>query len=127
MPLVLGGGNSNLLRVLTDAEGRFVFKNLPKGSFGLNATKAGYLDGAYGRLRPSGTSQSIDLADGDRQTDVKVRIFRTATIAGTVNDDQGEPVVGVSLRAYRRTYVSGRRLLTLAATSSPTDDRGMYG
>ena len=44
----LGGaplGTPNTV-VLTDGEGRFVFMALPKGSFTITATKAGYAEGA---------------------------------------------------------------------------------
>jgi hypothetical protein len=49
--VTLGGtiaGVSNT-EILTDAEGRFVFLDLRKGTYTLTATKAGYADGAYGR------------------------------------------------------------------------------
>jgi hypothetical protein len=113
-------------RVLTDAEGRFAFRNVPKGIFQLSATKVGYLDGAYGRLRPTGPTQTLDLAEGERDGDIKIRLFKTAAITGTVQDDQGEPVVGATLRAYRRTLVSGRRVLSPSGATATTDDRGVY-
>src|SRR5687768_15083435 len=47
-----GGGPNQVPRVMTDSEGRFAFRNLPRGSFNLTAQKAGYLEGAYGRFRP---------------------------------------------------------------------------
>jgi protocatechuate 3,4-dioxygenase beta subunit len=125
-PLVMNSGGQSLPRLITDSEGRFAFRNLPKGVFNIQATKPGYLDGAYGRLRPNGATQTIELADDERTGDLKVRLFRAASISGTVLDDLGEPVVGVQLRAYRRSLVSGRRLLTAAAGTVQTDDRGMY-
>src|SRR5688572_6464249 len=61
--------------MLTDAQGRFVFRNLPKGTYSLTATIGGrgfspsgflvtgmghqigaYLDGSYGQRRPGGPS-----------------------------------------------------------------------
>jgi hypothetical protein len=128
-PVAMGGnpaGGAGVPRVLADAQGRFAFRNLPKGTFNLQAVKPGYIDGAYGRLRPSGSAQSMDLNDGERVGDVKIRLFRAASISGVVLDDTGEPVVGVSLRAYRRNVVAGRRLLGAAGATAQTDDRGMY-
>jgi len=125
-PVVMSSSNASVPRLITDSEGRFAFRNLPKGVFNITATKPGYLDGAYGRLRPNGTSQSIELAEDERTGDVQVRLFKPAAIGGTVLDDIGEPVVGVQIRAYRRSLVAGRRLLTAAVGTATTDDRGVY-
>src|SRR5688572_252203 len=37
---------SRPIRALADGQGRFVFRDLPKGSYGLTATKPGHVDGA---------------------------------------------------------------------------------
>src|SRR5262249_51499847 len=37
------------VRVLADAAGHFVFRDLPKGSYILTASKPGYVDSGYGR------------------------------------------------------------------------------
>ena len=123
----LGGGGSNQVpRVMTDSEGRFAFRNLPKGTFTLTAQKSGYLEGAYGRFRPGGQSQSVDLGDAERKGDVLIRMFRPAAISGMIVDEAGEPVVGAQVRAYRRNLVSGRRMLAMTGGTVQTDDRGMY-
>ena len=40
-------------RVLTESKGRFVFRDLPAGSFLISSSKPGWDDGAYGRRRQS--------------------------------------------------------------------------
>src|SRR6187397_1123038 len=70
--LTLGG--SQPVRVLADGQGRFAFRDLPKGRFNITASRPGYVDGAYGRLRPGGQTQSVDLADGDRISNVNVAL-----------------------------------------------------
>ncbi len=124
-PMTIGGPGNAMPRLMTDAEGRFVFRNLPKGTFNLTAVKPGYVEGAYGRMRPNGASLALDLGDGERATDVTIRVFRFATISGFVSDQSGEPAVAVQVRAYRRSLTAGRRVLTQAATGV-TDDRGAY-
>jgi protocatechuate 3,4-dioxygenase beta subunit len=125
-PANSGPNVSQTPRVLSDGDGRFAFNNLPKGSYNFTASKPGYVDGAYGRLRPTGSSQSLDLADGERRGDVKVRMFKYSAITGVVLDESNEPVVGASIRAYRRSLVAGRRVLTQVNATATTDDRGMY-
>ncbi len=113
------------VRMMTDGSGRFAFRDLPKGSFSVSATKPGYSDGAYGRLRPSGSAQTIDLADGQRLGDANFSLWKFGVIAGTVVDSSSEPVVGALIRVLKRSIVNGKRQLTLGATDT-TDDRGMY-
>jgi len=113
-------------RVLTDAAGRFVFRDLPAGTFSLTVTKSGYLPGAFGRSQANGPSQALTLTEGERRAGVSLRLFRTATIAGTVVDDRGEPVVGLQVRAIRKQLAGGHRVLSPAGRTARTDDRGAY-
>jgi hypothetical protein len=113
------------VRVLTDSDGRYAFRDVPKGGFAITASKPGYSDGAYGRLRPNGPSQSLQLTDGQRVTDVTLPLWKLGTIAGAVFDDSGEPVVGAVVLVLERAVVAGQRQLQESA-STTTDDRGMY-
>src|SRR5689334_23039246 len=54
------GGTSP--RVLTSGDGYFLFAGLPRGGYTISATKGGYVPGASGKLQPSGTGQSLELA-----------------------------------------------------------------
>jgi len=113
------------LRVMADGQGRFAFRDLPKGRFSISATRPGYVDGAYGRMRPGGQSQSIDLADGERVSNTAITLWKYAAIAGAVVDERGDAVVGTSVRVLKRTLVSGKPRLTPGMTDQ-TDDRGFY-
>jgi hypothetical protein len=113
-------------RILTGGDGRFVFRDLPAGSFTVLATKGGYADGASGRRVIGGSSQPVVLTAVQKSADVSVRIWKTSAIAGTIVDEAGEPVVGVQVRAARRIYAGGRRWFGPAGGSTTTDDRGMY-
>lgn len=120
-----GGGNV-IPRVMTDSEGRFAFRSVPKGSFQLTVRKPGYLDGAHGRYRPDGVAVPLEVEDGERVTDLTLRLFKPAAISGAVVDERGEPVVAAQIRAYRRGYVGGLSRLQPAGVSAQTDDRGTY-
>jgi hypothetical protein len=127
--------------MLTDAQGRFVFRNLPQGTYSLTVAIGGrgfspsgflvtgmghqigaYLDGSYGQRRPGGPSQTIDLADGERIADAAIRLWKGGAISGRVLDEAGEPLVDVEVAAVERA--ADGRLLT--GPSDKTDDRGVY-
>lgn len=112
-------------RSLTDAEGRFVFSDLAAGSYTLDAAKPGYLSGAYGRRRYGGLPQTLVLAEGERNTTVRIPIWEFVSISGAVVDEAGEPMVGIMVTAHRQTYIATRPRLTPEATVV-TDDRGIY-
>lgn len=112
---------------ITNAEGRFVFRDLPAGTYAITSTRAYYAPGATGRRRPDGPSTSFRIDNGGRVTDAVVLMWRLASIAGAVHDDRGEPVIGVSVWAMRRAMIGGRLALTFdGGTVDATDDRGHY-
>jgi len=125
--VTLGGAPPTVAntRLLTDTEGRFVFLDLPKGTYTIAATKAGYSDGAYGRRRPSGLTQTLTLADGERIGDLKIPIWKYGALTGTIRDEAGDPMVLAPVRVLTRTIVAGKRKLTPGVITR-TDDRGVY-
>src|SRR5262245_10535177 len=88
---------------MTADRGRFVFEDLPAGaSYTVTATKYGFLDGAYGRRGPAGAGNQprrITLASGQWLRDLRVEVIKPGTIAGTIRNENGEPLVGVIVRA----------------------------
>jgi hypothetical protein len=116
---------SRPIRALADGQGRFVFRDLPKGSYGLVATKPGHADGAYGRLRPAGPTLQFELGDGERAGGATIAMWRHAAIAGFVQDELGEPVVNTTVRVLRRQIVGGQWRF-MPGAQDQTDDRGAY-
>lgn len=106
--------------VLTDAQGRFYFANLLPGSFQTQVVKVGY---AYPQM--AFVTRSVDLAVGERVTDLKVSIAKLGSISGILRDDAGDPVVGMLVSALRRGVVNGRAIMQPAGVIK-SDDRGMY-
>jgi hypothetical protein len=112
-------------RIVTDPQGRFVFRELPDGLYLMNANASGYITGSYGQRRPQSSAQPFVLAANQGIGDVVIRLWRAATIGGTITDEQGEPVVGVTVNLLRRSRTLGRWPFTVY-NSGVTDDRGMY-
>ena len=116
-------------QVMADADGRFFFTDLPAGEYYLAATRDGYLTGAYGQRRANARGELLPLKEGERRTDVVLRVWKYAVIGGTVIDEAGEPVVGVAVRALVKDVVAGHTRFGTESYSVPstlTDDRGAF-
>jgi hypothetical protein len=118
-------GRGGTRRVITDAEGRFLFRDLTRGSYAATATLEGYSSGAFGQRRPDGPTRPVELADNEKVVNAVIRMWKLAAISGRVVDEAGEPVVGHGVRALRRSYSGGRPRISAAVTGY-TDDRGTY-
>ena len=119
-------------RVMADGEGRFFFADLSAGDYFLEATKEGYAPGRYGQRRAWGQNQRLSIGEGERLSDVTLRVWKYGAIAGTVVDEAGEPLVGVVVRAFPRNVIAGRRqfgnmeLIPELVPAAITDDRGVF-
>lgn len=112
-------------RLVTDDRGRFLFSGLPTGDYRVSADRAGYLRGAFGQRRASGAAATISLVDGQWVAGAEVALWRPAVISGSVRDDRNDPVVGLTVRAYRRDEQPGHTTLREVA-QAVTDDTGAY-
>lgn len=113
-------------RQLTDAQGRFVFKDLPAGDgYSVGATRYGYLPADYARSELGGAPRRISLAENQWIGNARITMWRPGAISGLVVDEHGDPVVGVFVRALAAIRVAGASHFAAAAPTT-TDDRGMY-
>ena len=119
------GGPVPPQRVLVDGQGRFLFRDLPAGPVTLQASKPGYFGGASGQQTPRGQARPIDLADAERMGGVTLRLWAYGIVSGTVLDEAGVPVTGVSVQLIKRTAANGRWQYA-SNLSAITDDRGAY-
>ena len=120
---------SQPMRQITDELGRFVFTGLSgKSNYTITCAKLGYFDGAFGRRGLAGAynqPRRVSLTDGQWFKDARIEMIKPGAIAGTVRDETGDPLVGVTVRAYAEIFVSGARQLA-SGGFAVTDDRGMY-
>jgi protocatechuate 3,4-dioxygenase beta subunit len=140
----LGGrGNSPWpMRVMTGADGRFVFHDLAPGGYQLSAGLTGYtaslnatVGGGGGGVASliaaamagsgAGGATSLSLKEGEFATSLKMRLWKHAVITGLVSDDAGEPAIGVTVQVARRAMVAGRARYIPGAIAR-TDDRGAF-
>ena len=111
----------------SDAEGRFVFEGLPAAEYRLSATKAGYVEMAFGaRLPgPGAPGTPLTLGPGQKLDKIALQLPRGGVISGVVTDEFGDPAIGVPVRAMRFSYRNGQRV-AVPVGNAVTDDIGGY-
>jgi hypothetical protein len=106
--------------VITDSQGRFYFANLAAGTYSFQTIKAG-----YGPVPSAAPARTVPVAAAERITDLTINLVKLAAISGTLRDDAGDPVVGMSVLALRRTIANGRPAMA-SPGQARSDDRGVY-
>ncbi len=109
----------------SDAMGAFTFEKLPEGRYAVTASRSRFLAGSYGQKRPERSGTPLQLADGEQLKNLSITLFSAGVITGNVYNEDGEPVQGAQVRAYRYIMASGVRRLQNANTAQ-SDDRGAY-
>jgi hypothetical protein len=104
--------------VLTDSQGRFVFSALPEGQYSLGTPPRN------GNVPVRGAA--VTLAANQRVTDMMLRVGRYGSIAGWVQDDAGDPVVGITVRGFAKRVLPGGLNSLMPRGTAVTDDRGQF-
>ena len=111
---------------MTDAEGRYEFRDLPAGRFSLMANKAGYVTVQYGQTRPFESGKPIDLSEGQTLDKADISMPRGSAISGRLVDEFGDPVVDAIVNAMRSVWSGGRRRLQPTGRTAMTNDLGQF-
>jgi hypothetical protein len=111
---------------LTDAQGRYEFKDLPAGRFNVSVSKSGFVSMQYGQNRPFEPGRPIDLVDAQVLEKVDVSLPRGSVLAGRVVDEFGDPVAEANVTAMRMQYTGGKRRLVPSGRNGTTNDLGQY-
>ena len=111
----------------TDAKGSFTVVDLPPGQYRLKGRRNGYLETYYGARRAEGSGTPITLEAGQNLSGLTFKLMPFGVIAGTVRDQDGEPLAGATITVHRLVYEDGRRRMTKGNDSDlVTDDLGQY-
>ena len=109
----------------TDEAGVFDFLALPAGRYNLTVQKSGYISLSFGQRRPLQPGTPIQIEEGQHFKDIEFRMPRGSVISGTISDELGNPMPGITVRLMRFQYAQGVRQLAPAGAGQ-TDDRGIY-
>jgi len=112
-------------QALTDASGRFSFKNLRPGSYRVSAAHNAYLPAQYGERTRGAQGKEITLGSGQDVKDIVVSLTPKSAISGRLYDKYGDPVTNANVQALKYTYQDGRRILIVVDTAR-TNDLGEY-
>ncbi len=102
-----------------DTYGHFLFQDVEPGKFTLHAGGEDYPNQTYREETHDRHWKIITLEPGQHEKDIVFKLAPGAVIAGSVYDENGDPVIGANVQAFlmsRRGGVGG----------AGTDDRGEY-
>ena len=110
---------------MTDNQGGYEFRNVDPGNYSVFGSKTGYIAAGFGQGNPQRPGSQVSVRAGQDVKDVDIRLMRGGAISGVITDDDGEPMVNVSVQALARTYRRGQSTVN-PRNGSVTDDRGQY-
>lgn len=117
---------SEAVTAITDAQGVFEFRNVEAGTYSLQCTRNGYLTAYYNQSSIGGLGTSmLTVQPGEEKNNADFQLLRGGVIAGTVLDEDGEPLRRAQVSAMSRRFSRGQAQY-MPAGSAGTDDRGQY-
>lgn len=111
--------------IKSDAGGKFRFNGIVAGHYSLTVARHGYVTQEYGQRTSDGPGATLTLTPGQEMKDLLFRLVPSATIAGHIQDEDGEPIAWAHVTALRSVYQKGKRTL-VNETTIPTNDLGEY-
>jgi protocatechuate 3,4-dioxygenase beta subunit len=122
----LMGRGVNLRRsTSTDEQGRFEFRELPKGEFQLSASKSGFVNVQLGQRGPQEPGRPIQLGEGQLFEGAVIALPRGGVIAGRVTDEYGDPVADAMVNALQYRWTPRGRSL-VPSRHAQTNDLGQF-
>jgi hypothetical protein len=107
----------------TDAEGFFVFTDVPPGKYALSARHRGYVPQLYQQHESFTTA--VVVGPGFESENLIFGLRPGASISGFVADESDDPIRHADVMLYHQLFTGGRRR-TLQVRRINTDDQGQY-
>src|SRR5215467_2897991 len=116
-------GSDSVQSVVTTGDGRFRFENLSAGKYWIAAQARGFSSQRLNQHEQFSTA--IAVGPNIQSTGIIFRMYPDGVIAGTVLDEQNDPVRRAQVMLFRSGLWNGANA-THAVAHTLTDDRGMY-
>jgi carboxypeptidase family protein len=101
---------------VSDESGRFKLDNVAPGNYGLSGSRTGYVS----ESRFNARNQTIKLGPGQRLSDLLIKLTPQGVIAGSVLDEDGDPISAAAVILYRDR--GSRTQMRLAQAGSANGD-----
>ncbi len=110
---------------LTENNGYFIIRDIAPGRYVINASGNGYTQQASGKGKGNTQVSILDLTPGKNVSGIAFRLVPPGVIAGTVYDEDGDPVTLAQVKALR-VAGSGAHRQVSEGGSGQTNDLGEY-
>jgi hypothetical protein len=126
--VIIGTLTGTLKVTTTDRSGRFVFSKLPADRYTVGASRPPYVGAVAGAKRAARPGSPIPVASGQAVSEVTIRLFKGAVVAGTIYDERGVPAPNATVTLMQWKMDGDERVLVVPpnSASTATDDVGRY-
>ena len=111
---------------ITDADGAYTFSKVGPGTYSVVANHAGFVSRDIDPDRSFEDADRFNLASGQVLDKIDVRLVPAGVIAGTVTEEDNQPLAAVMVEAVRLRYARGGRQLESPQLRVWTDDLGNF-
>ena len=111
--------------VATDRDGRFTVRALDPGQYVVIVQAEGYFSPGNDPASAGQAKRDLRVLEGLESDVGIIELVPGAAISGRISGQDGVPVIGASVQAWRASYLQGQLTFTLAKTAE-TNDRGEY-
>ena len=100
-------GSSRSYSGSTGTDGQFELKTIQPGRYLLTGKRDGYPTQMFPKNGNYGHQAVLTIASGKGESGLDFHLVRQSAIGGRIFDDKGEPLGGVQVRVFQKSYANG--------------------